>query len=48
VSFVSYGSAGPSFLPGSEGGKAVIRIHASVGVDALLTVMVKKRLRNQY
>ena len=38
MSFVSYGSAGPSFPPGLEGGKAVIRVHANVGVDALLTV----------
>ena len=39
VSFVSYGSGSLQGLPPSfEGGKAVIRIHASVGVDALLTV----------
>lgn len=46
MSFVSYGSAGPSFPPGFEGGKAVIRVHSVVTggpatgfeVDALLTV----------
>jgi hypothetical protein len=39
VSFVSYGSASLQGLPPNfEGGKAVIRVHASVGVDAILTV----------
>lgn len=38
LSFVSYGSAGPSFPPGFEGGKAVIRVHLSAGFDAILTV----------
>ncbi len=38
LSFVSYGSAGPGFPPGFEGGKAVIRVHLSVGFDAILTV----------
>lgn len=37
VSFVSFGTSAP-FPPSFEGGKAVIRVHASVGVDALLTV----------
>ena len=39
ISFVSYGSAGPSFPPGFEGGKAVILVHTSVGFDAILTVI---------
>ncbi len=40
VSFVSYGSALPQGFPANfEGGKVVIRIHASVGVDAILTVI---------
>lgn len=40
VSFVSYGPSSFAGLPpGSEGGKAVIRVHASVGVDAILTVI---------
>lgn len=39
VSFVSFGSGSLQGLPASfEGGKAVIRVHASVGVDALLSV----------
>jgi hypothetical protein len=39
MSFVSYGSGSLQGFPSNfEGGKAVIRVHASVGVDAILTV----------
>ena len=39
LSFVSYGSAGPAFPPGVEGGKAVMLVHLSAGFDAILTVI---------